>query len=78
MAIFGRPGAQVVSFLSLAALFFLGLQSDLLLFYFSFLVFCQAELEIPLRNEIDEVDATRVALASFAGFLMLLTLIPMS
>mmetsp|Transcript_17552 Transcript_17552/g.37963 ORF Transcript_17552/g.37963 Transcript_17552/m.37963 type:complete len:917 (+) Transcript_17552:50-2800(+) len=78
MALFGRSGTQAVTFVSLASLFILGLQSDLLLFYFAFIVFCQSELEIPLRNEVDDVDLSRVILASFAGFLMLLTLIPMS
>jgi hypothetical protein len=78
MALFGRAGSQGVTFISLVSLFVLGVQSDLLLFYFAFIVFCQSELEIPMRNEIDEVDVPRVILASFAGFLMLLTIIPMS
>lgn len=78
MAIFGRSGAQAVSFISLASLFVLGIQSDLILFYFSFLIFCQSELDIPMRNEIDDVDVKGVVLSAFAGFLMLLTLIPMS
>ena len=78
MALFGRSGSQVVTFLSLAFMFVLGLsQSDLLLFYFGFVVFFQSELEIPCRNEVDDVGFSRVLLASFAYFLMLLTLIPM-
>ena len=78
MALFGRSGSQAVTFISLASLFILGFDNDLILFYFAFIVFCQSELEIPMRNEVDKVDVTRFALASFAGFLMLLTIIPMN
>lgn len=80
MALFGRSGSQGVTFVSLALIGGIGFitESDLLLFYFSFLAFCQSELEIPMRNEIDDVDFSRVLLAGFAGILMLLTLIPMS
>jgi len=80
MALLGRSGTQGVTFVSLATLFLLGFtnESDLLLFYFSFLAFCQSELEIPLRNEIDDVDFSRVLISGFAGFLMILTLVPMS
>ncbi|KAL7457665.1 hypothetical protein ACHAWC_010441 [Mediolabrus comicus] len=78
MALFGRSGTQAVTFVSLLLMFVLGFSgSDLLLFYFGFVVFAQSELEIPLRNEIDDVDLSRVFVASFAMFLMLLTLIPM-
>ena len=78
MALFGRSGTQAVTFVSLLLMFALGFSgSDLLLFYFGFVVFAQSELEIPLRNEIDDVDLSRVFVASFAMFLMLLTLIPM-
>ena len=79
MALFGRSGSQAVTFGALASLFILGItQSDLLLFYFTFIVFFQSELEIPMRNEVDDVPVPSVAVASFAGFLMLLTLIPMA
>ena len=79
MVLFGRSGSQAVTFASLASLAILGFTgSDLLLFYFAFITFFQSELEIPCRNEVDEVDFSRVLLASFGGFLMLLTLIPMS
>ncbi len=78
MALFGRSGCQAVTFASLASLFILGItQSDLLLFYFAFIAFFQSELEIPMRNEVDDVGYPSVLFASFAGFLMLLTLIPM-
>ena len=78
MAIFGRSGSQAVTFGSLLAMFTVGLtQSDMLLFYFSFIVFCQSELEVPCRNEVDDVGIPSVLLAGLSGFLMLLTLIPM-
>ena len=77
-ALFGRSGSQAVTFASLAALAILGFtSSDLLLFYFAFIAFFQSELETPQRNEVDDVDFSRVLVAGFAGFLMLLTLIPM-
>ena len=67
-----------MSFASLAFLLILGFtQSDLLLFYFAFVVFFQSELEIPMRNEIDDVPVATASVAALAGFLMLLTLIPM-
>lgn len=80
MALFGRSGSQAVTFVSLACLAILGFgfESDLLLLYFAFITFFQSELEIPCRNEVDDVDFSRVILAGIAGFLMLLTLIPMS
>lgn len=76
--LFGRSGSQAVSFASLAFLLILGFtQSDLLLFYFAFVVFFQSELEIPMRNEVDDVPVTTASVAALAGFLTLLTLIPM-
>ena len=79
MALFGRSGTQAVSFASLVILFALGFsgESDLLLFYFGFVVFAQSELEIPLRNEIDDVDFSRAFVAGLALFISILTLIPM-
>lgn len=79
MALFGRSGSQAVTFASLVGLGLGGFAgNDLLLFYLAFIVFCQSELEIPMRNEVDDVDFSRVILASVGGFIMLLTLIPMS
>ena len=78
MALFGRSSTQAVTFVSLLFMFISGFSgSDLLLFYFGFVVLAQSELEIPLRNEIDDVDVSRAFVAAFAFFLMLLTLIPM-
>lgn len=59
-ALFGRSGSQAVTFASLAALAILGFtSSDLLLFYFAFIAFFQSELEIPQRNEVDDVEFSR-------------------
>jgi len=78
LALFGRTGLQVAGFFTSAALLVQGLYgSDLLLFFFSFVVLFQGEMEIPQRNEVDDVDFSRVLLATGAGFLVLLTLIPM-
>ena len=78
LALFGRSGTQLVSFLTLAFMFFQGIGgSDLLLFFFSFVIFFQSELEIPQRNEVDDMDFSRVLLATATGVLVLLTLIPM-
>ncbi|KAK1744814.1 zinc metalloprotease (family M50) [Skeletonema marinoi] len=79
MALFGRSGSQGVTFISLLLMFALGFsgESDLLLFYFGFVVFAQSELEIPMRNEIDDVDFSRALVAGVALFLTVLTLIPM-
>ena len=78
MALFGRSGAQLVGLLTLFSLFITGIfQGDALLLYFAFILFYQNELEIPLKNEVDEVDFSRVLLATFGGVLTLLTIIPM-
>jgi len=78
MALFGRSGSQAATFVALSAMFVVGLStSDLLLFYFAFAVFFQNELEVPCRNEVDDVDLSRLPVAGLAWFLMLLTIIPM-
>lgn len=78
MSLFGRSGSQGLTLLSLASLFVVGFSgSDLMLFYFGFLVLSQLELEIPLRNEVDDVGLPEVLLALLAGFLMVLTIVPM-
>jgi len=79
LALFGRSGMQVAGFTTSVALVIQGIfyGSDLLLFFFSFAAFFQNQLEIPQQNEVDDVDFSRVLLATAAGFLVLLTLIPM-
>ena len=78
LTLLGRSGTQLVSFLTFVFMFLQGVAgSDLLLFFFSFVVFFQSELEIPQRNEVDDMDFSRVLLATATGVLVLLTLIPM-
>jgi len=78
MTLFGRSGTQLVGLLGLVVLIAGGfMNSDLFLFYFSYLAFFQSELEIPQRNEVDEVDFSRVLLATATGVLVVLTLVPM-
>jgi len=79
LALFGRTGMQVAGFTTSVALVIQGIfyGSDLLLFYFSFAAFFQNQLDIPSLNEVDDVDFSRVLLATAAGFVVLLTLIPM-
>jgi len=78
LALFGRTGLQVAGFITSVGLLIQGLfGSDLLLFFFSYVVFFQGDMEIPQRNEVDDIDFSRVLLATAAGVLVLLTLIPM-
>ncbi len=78
LTLFGRSGTQLVSFLAYILMFVEGVMgSDLLLFFFSYVIFFQSELEIPQRNEVDDMDFSRVLLATATGVLVLLTLIPM-
>jgi hypothetical protein len=78
LTLFGRSGTQLVSFLTFVSLFIGGiLGNDLLLFFFSYVIFFQSELEIPQKNEVDDMDFSRVLLATATGVLVLLTLIPM-
>lgn len=78
LVLFGRGVKLVSGQLFRVVLFFLGLfGSDLFLFYFSFVIFFQNGNEIPSRNEVDELDYGRVLVATAAGVLTALTLIPM-
>ena len=79
MTLFSRGAKMVVSQLFLFLLLAFGLfGSDLFLFYFSFLIFFQQGNEIPARNEVDEISFSRVLLATFAGVVALLALIPIT
>lgn len=78
LALFGRSGAQLVGLITLTSLFLVGIiASDAILLYFAFILFFQSELEIPLRNEVDEVDFGRILLVTLSGVLVLLTILPM-
>jgi len=76
-ALFGRSGAQGISFFTSIMILFLGLISnDAILFYFLFVTFFQGEQEIPCRDEVAEPDNTTAFLAGISWFLMLLILLP--
>lgn len=67
-----------MSALALLAIFIQGIMgSDILLFYFSYVIFFESELELPPKNEVDEISFPRVLLAISSMMLLLLTLIPM-
>jgi len=78
LALFGRNGSPPVGLITSLLLFLRGaFGSDLILFYTTYILFFQNEPEIPLRNEVDEVDFSRILLATVSGVLVLLTLLPM-
>ena len=78
LTLFGRSGTQLVALVTLIGMFLQGVfGSDIILYFFSFVIFFQSELEIPQRNEVDDMDYSRALLATATGFLVLLTLIPM-
>lgn len=79
LTLFSRGGKIVVGQVFLFLLLICGIVgSDLFLFYFSFLVFFQRGNEIPARNEVDDISFSRVLLATFAGVVALLALIPIT
>jgi hypothetical protein len=76
--VFNRAGKQIVGQIFLLALFAVGLLGDdLFLFYGFFCAFFQQGSEIPQRNEVDDVSFSRVLVATAAGVVALLSIIPM-
>jgi hypothetical protein len=76
--LFGRRGAQLVNAITLLAIFVQGiLGSDILLYYFSYAIFFENELDLPAKNEVDDISFPRVLIATASIMLVLLTLIPM-
>ena len=77
MALFGRGAKLLVGNIFLFALFLVGLVgSDLFLFYFTFLIVFQAGNEIPARNEVDNIEFSRIGLAAVSYVVAMLALIP--
>ena len=67
-----------MSALALLALFIQGINgSDILLFYFSYVIFFEMELELPPSNDIDDISMPRILLTTASMMLVLLALIPM-
>jgi len=78
LALFGRWSQTFVSAVTTAALLIEGLfGSDLLLFFFTYVIFFQAQMEIPLKNETESLDFGRILLAAVVGSFVLLSLVPM-
>lgn len=77
MALFNREDKIAVGSLTLLFLLFFGFfGSDLFLFYFSFIIAFQSGNEIPARNEVDDVDFSRVIVATIGYGLAILSLVP--
>jgi len=81
LAMFGRRGTYVVSIFTTAMLCgagIFGLDSvNILLTYTLCALLWQRELEIPARNEVEQLDYGRGFIAIGAAFLVFLTLLPM-
>jgi len=77
LAMFGRSGAQILSLVTLISLLVAGfVGNDSFLTYFLFVSFFQGELELPLRDESDSLDVSRIVLGLVTAAFVLLTLIP--
>jgi membrane-associated protease RseP (regulator of RpoE activity) len=77
LSMFGRSGAQILSLITLITLLLAGfVGNDSFLTYFLFVSFFQGELEIPMRDESDPIDASRIVLGLVTAAFVLLTLIP--
>jgi hypothetical protein len=80
LAMFRRRGAYVVQVFTTSLLCIAGLvgldNMGLLLIYTLFTVACQAELETPARNEVDELDFGRGAFGIAMAVVVALALLP--
>jgi len=76
--LFGRGAKLLVGNLFLLATLVIGIGgSDLFLFYFAFCIAFQTGNEIPARNEVDDVDISRIFIAIASYLLAALALIPL-
>lgn len=77
---FGRRGAYLVRTLSILSICVCGIfgfdDAHILVAYAGFVAFCQTEMEVPVQNEVDELDDIRAGVAIGATILVLLTLLP--
>ena len=75
--LFGRGAKLFVGNMFMLALLIVGiLGSDLFLFYFAFVSAFQTGNEIPSRNEVDNLDFSRVLASVIAYVLAFLVLVP--
>uniref|UniRef100_A0A7S3P6Y7 Peptidase M50 domain-containing protein n=1 Tax=Amphora coffeiformis TaxID=265554 RepID=A0A7S3P6Y7_9STRA len=76
--LFGRGAKLLVGNIFLLATLVIGIGgSDLFLFYFAFCIAFQTGNEIPARNEVDDVDISRIFIAIASYLLAALALIPL-
>ena len=76
-ALFGRGPKLLIGQLTVIALLVLGvLGSDLFLFFSAFVIGFQTGNEVPARNEVDQIDFSRAALATATYLLAVLALVP--
>lgn len=76
--LFGRFAKVAIGNFAMLATLAIGIGgSDLFLFYFAFCIAFQTGNEIPARNEVDDVDVSRIFVAVVAYLLALLSLIPL-
>jgi hypothetical protein len=77
LSLFGREAKLAIGNMFFLALLLVGvLGSDLFLFYFAFCIAFQTGNEVPARNEVDQVDFSRVLIATVTYVVALLSLIP--
>lgn len=75
---FGRGPKLLIGNLFLLGILVAGIGgSDLFLFYFAFCIAFQTGNEIPARNEVDDVEASRIFVALSSYLLAALALIPL-
>ena len=76
-ALFGRGAKILIGNLFLLAILTIGIGgSDLFLFYFAFCIAFQTGNEVPARNEVDDVDISRIFVAIASYLIAALALIP--
>jgi hypothetical protein len=78
---FGRRGTFLVKTFSILAICAVGLfgfdESRILILYALFVILWQREIETPVLNEVDDLDATRGIVGIASAVLVALTLIPL-
>lgn len=81
VAMFGRRGAFIVKFFTGILLCVTGLlgfdEASILLTYSLYTFIWQRELEAPCRNEVEELDFARAALAIASALLVTVALVPL-
>jgi membrane-associated protease RseP (regulator of RpoE activity) len=81
LAMFGRPGANLLKYFTTLLLYLwslVGLNSLLMIFpYIAFVVLWQYDPEAPARNEVEQLDFPRASLGISMALIMALVLLPL-